>query len=312
MAVAPDGSRVARVDPAQPRRAILYPMSGGTGVPLPVQPLAIAVMVFSPDGNELAVGSESGSLNVYRTSDGAPVQSFTGHAGALHGIAWTGTAASTGLYTIGLDGQLVSWDLSSGPRTIGQSGSDRIVPNRAERFGPLVIGDTQPPNTPNSRRLLYTIDVRTGTYSSWPAGLRDDEGIGQAVSSINARRALVSITGISGQDAGQNRIEIFDLRTHHDVGHLALPTGTAYSVDGLAAAISPDASLRTHRSAGSGSASSRCRQAATCAASACITPTRTAAESRSSPGSSIPLDGWCWAATTPGRTVHPGPSPTQP
>ena len=117
------------------------------------------------------------------------------------------------------------------------------MPNRAERFGSLVIGDTQPPNTSNSHRLLYTIDVRTGAYTSWPAGLRDDEGTGQVVSSLDGRRALVCITGISGKAAGQNHIEIFDLRTHHHLGHLALPAGTAFFVDGLTAAISPDARL---------------------------------------------------------------------
>ncbi len=241
VAISPAGDRIARVDPAQPERAILYPLSGGSGTVLPAQPLSIAVMVFGPDGRQVAVGSESGSLNVYGTSDGVSAQTFAGHAGALHGIGWTGTGAPTGLYTIGLDGQLISWDLSTGPRTITRSGPDRIVPTRAERFGSLVMGHMQPPDTPNSHRLLYTVDVRTGEFTSWPAGLRDDEGIDQAVSSINGRLALVSIAGFSGTDAGRNRIEIFDLRTHRNVGQLALPAGTSYFVDGLNAAISPDA-----------------------------------------------------------------------
>ena len=94
VAVSPDGSQVARADPTQPAEAVLYRVRGDrTGTPLPVQPLGIAVMAFGPDGSELAVASQSGSLNVFGTSDGAPEQSFTGHAGALHGIAWTGTPA---------------------------------------------------------------------------------------------------------------------------------------------------------------------------------------------------------------------------
>jgi hypothetical protein len=74
-----------------------------------------------------------------------------------------------------------------------------------------VIGDVQPPQDTNSHRRLFTMDLDTGSYASWPAGLRDDEGITQIVASADGRRALVSVTGITGARAGYNRIEIFDL-----------------------------------------------------------------------------------------------------
>ena len=122
-----------------------------------------------------------------------------------------------------------------------ETGPDRVPPTRGELFGSLVIGDIQPTDAPNSQTRLYTADLRTGAFTSWPAGLRDDEGIDQIVASIDGRRALVSITAVTGPRAGHNRIEIFDLRSHHDVGRLALPGATAQFVDGLNAAISPDA-----------------------------------------------------------------------
>jgi DNA-binding SARP family transcriptional activator/WD40 repeat protein len=242
LAVSPAGSHVARIDPADPRRALLYPLDGSsTATPLPLQPQGISALRFSPDGTELAVGSYSGSLVTYRTRGGAQIESLAGHAGPLLGLAWAGESAPTGLYSVGLDGQLVSWDLGRGPRTVREMGVAHLPAIRAERFGSLVIGDMQPSNTPNSRRRLFTIDVQTAAFASWPAGLRDDEGIDQIVSSSNGRRALVSITGMAGDHAGQNRVEEFDLRTHENVGHLLFPAGTGHFVDGVAAAISPDA-----------------------------------------------------------------------
>jgi hypothetical protein len=106
-----------------------------------------------------------------------------------------------------------------------------------------VIGDVQPPQDTNSHRRLFTMDLDTGSYASWPAGLRDDEGITQIVASADGRRALVSVTGITGARAGYNRIEIFDLASHRDVGELALPPGTSNFVDGLSAAITPNARI---------------------------------------------------------------------
>lgn len=242
LAVSPDGSGVARVDPAEPRQALLSRLRAGavSDTPLPLQPQGISIMAFAPDGSELALGSFSGSLAVYLTDNGAQVESLAGHAGPLTGAAWSGAAGPTGLYTVGLDSQLVSWDLATGPRTVRESGPDHLAPARAARFGALVIGDAQPPATPNSHRELFTGDLRTGTTASWSAGLHDDEGVTQIVASADGRRGIVSIVGITGKNAGRNRLEIWDLSTHRNIGHLALPPGTGFFVDGLVAAISPD------------------------------------------------------------------------
>jgi WD40 repeat protein len=153
---------------------------------------------------------------------------------------WTGQKTPTGLYSVGLDSQLVSWDLGVGPRTVHESGPDRPDPSHAQQFGALVVGDLQPPVGSNARRELFTADVASGALAVWRAGLHPDEAVSQVVASDDGRIALMSIEVVSGRTAGRNRIEIWDLRAHRDLGRLALPPGTAKFIDGLTGAVSPD------------------------------------------------------------------------
>jgi WD40 repeat protein len=242
LALSPDGAWVARVDPADPLRAAIYRLRGDVqdGIELPSQPQTISALAFAPDGSELALGSESGSLNLYRTSDGDLMASLTGHAGGLHGIAWTGTRSPTGLYTVGLDGQLVSWDLHTGPRTVRENGPDRVPAEYAHAFGSIVAGYAGYLEAGGPTVRIYTLDLRTGRYATWPAGFRDGETSGQLVASDDGRLGLASIIAYQGRNAGQNRIEIVDLRHQRDIGHLALPPGTSYFADSLQSAITPD------------------------------------------------------------------------
>jgi WD40 repeat protein len=239
LAISPNGADIAGADSTDPRRAVIYSFAAKAGARtvLPTQPESITTLRFAPDGSVVAVGSGSGSLAVYRPSDGTLVDTLAGHDGPLMSVAWTGTSAPTGLYSVGLDGQLISWDLRGGPLTVHEAGPDHVPAiNPSAQFGSLVAGYAQPPNTPDSKILAYTLDLRTGRYASWPAGLRDDDASGQIVASTDGRLGLVSILDSSGN----NRIEIVDLRTHSTVGHLALPPGTAHFPDGLEAAASPD------------------------------------------------------------------------
>ena len=191
--------------------------------------------MFSPDRGQLAIGSVAGSLGVYSSPSGAQIAALHGHVNQVNGIVWTGTSAPTGLYTVGQDGQLVSWDLGPQPRTVSQSGPERMAPIRVAQFGALAIGDVQP-GASSASRLLFTVDLRTGAYISWPAGLANDDGVSQIVADADGHRALVSISGSAG-----SRVSIVDLRTHRTVGHLLLPDGVGRLFpDGLSAAISPD------------------------------------------------------------------------
>jgi WD40 repeat protein len=211
--------------------------------PLPVQPGPIVTTRFTPDGAQLAVSTNSGSLAVYRTADGAETHSFAGQAGSIGGIDWTGVSRPAGLYTVGLDGDLVSWDLGSGPRLLAERGPDYPAPKLTDLFGTQIVGMSQVPNTPNSTRRIYTVNARTGDSASWPAGLIDangrTQGMAQITASGNGTYGLADIGGIYGSVAGHNRVEIFDLRAHRDVGHLVLP-GTDFFPDGYFAVPSPD------------------------------------------------------------------------
>jgi WD40 repeat protein len=102
IAVAPDGRAVARVGPADTARVVALPLGRAVarGMTLSPQPAAVNAMAFAPGGAELAVGSVSGSLAVYRAS-GETAVPLAGHSGQVNAIGWTGTTAPTGMFTIG-------------------------------------------------------------------------------------------------------------------------------------------------------------------------------------------------------------------
>jgi DNA-binding SARP family transcriptional activator/WD40 repeat protein len=245
LAITADGSRVARTDPSDPRRALIYEL--GTGRPtvtaLPTQPDQINTMRFAPDGAEIAIGSADGSVAVYRAGDGTQLGSLAGHDGSVTGLTWTGTSSPSGLYSVGLDSELISWDLGSGPRTVHESGPTRPPPTLGSITGSRMIGYAQRSNAPNSTNpmQLFTLDLGTGRYASWSAGFHHDESSGQVVASNDGHLGLVSIQTIpSRAAAAHSHIEIVDMRSHRDLGHLALPPGTSTFPGPLEAAISPD------------------------------------------------------------------------
>jgi DNA-binding SARP family transcriptional activator/WD40 repeat protein len=240
LAISADGSMVARVNPENPNRVTLFDVHAkpAAGTPLPTQAQGVSTMAFSPDGRELSVGSYSGSVAIYQTAGGAQAEAVAGHAGPVLGTAWTGTNAPTGLYTVGLDSELVSWDLNNTSRLVTESGPDVDAP-AAGLSGPFVAGWTQPPNSSNSKLKLISLDTRTGSMSAWPAGFGDHDWANQFVVSSDGSRAVLSIIN----DAGQNRIEIWDMHSHQAVAHLMLPPATASFSFGLFATISPDGNL---------------------------------------------------------------------
>ena len=238
LAVSPDGSHVARIDPDDQRSVAVYGIGAAhvAPVPLPTQEQNVSQVAFSPDGAEIAVGTLAGSVMVYRTVDGTQTDALVGHTGAVSGVTWTGRTTPTGLYSVGLDSQLTSWTLNALPRTMTESGPDIAAPDRGEVFGHFVLGLTPAQgNAPESQEHAYLVNIDNGRRSFWPLGLKDGDYVNQAVASSDGQRGLISVE----TQKGLNRIEIWDLTRQVLVGRLALP-GTAQFPIGLNAAISAD------------------------------------------------------------------------
>jgi WD40 repeat protein len=206
---------------------------------LPAQPEGIETLGFSPDGAQLVIGSIIGSLNTYRTSDGAQLESYAGDVGTVMAVSWSGTTRPTGLYTAGLDSQLASWSIGVGPRLLSQRGPDLEAPDRSELFGHVALGLTPQFSSPATERG-YAVDVRSGRFETWPLHLGNNGSLNQAVASWDGRRALLSIE----DGAGENRIVIWDLVANRQVGQLHLPDDAPRVFDkGMDAGISPNGAL---------------------------------------------------------------------
>jgi DNA-binding SARP family transcriptional activator/WD40 repeat protein len=237
--LSPDGSRLARIDPLDPRIVSVYRVGvpNDLGRQLPTQEQFVGRVAFSPDGAELAIGTEGGAVTVYHSADGTQLAALAGHVGPVHGIAWTGSTAPTGLYTVGLDSELISWNVGSLPHGMTESGPAVAAPDRGETFGHFVLGVTPTQGAgPMSQERGYLVDLDTGRRTSWLLGLHDDDYINQAVVSFDGKRALFSVEN----GTGDNRIQIWDLSRPAQTGQLQLPSGTAHFEIGLNAAISPD------------------------------------------------------------------------
>jgi WD40 repeat protein len=76
------------------------------------QPGTITALAFAPDGMRIAVGTETGMVNVYTVADGKLLASLPGAEGALFALAFT--PDSKRLATGGLDGRVRLYDLPAG------------------------------------------------------------------------------------------------------------------------------------------------------------------------------------------------------
>ena len=169
LAISPDGSHVARIDPADPRSVSVYrdADSSAARLTLPTQQQSVANLSFSPGGADLAVGTYGGTVAVYRSADGTQAEALSGHTGPVLGIAWTGASTPSGLYTVGLDSQLVSWNVTALPRVVTESGPDVAAADRGETFGHFVLGLTPAQGSvAESGESGYLIDLTTGAHPS--------------------------------------------------------------------------------------------------------------------------------------------------
>ena len=99
------------------------------------QPAPITVLAFSPDGNTIAVGSETGVVNLYNATDGKLMETLRGHKGVLYAVAFRPDGKQIAIG--GFDGQVRLYDLPSGalaksfvPVPLGKAGAKAV----AERY----------------------------------------------------------------------------------------------------------------------------------------------------------------------------------
>ncbi len=76
------------------------------------QPGTITSLAFSPDGILVAIGSETGMVNVYTAADGKRIAALPGAEGALYALTFT--PDSKRLATGGFDGRVRLYDLPGG------------------------------------------------------------------------------------------------------------------------------------------------------------------------------------------------------
>ncbi|MCH2182401.1 MAG: WD40 repeat domain-containing protein [Mariniblastus sp.] len=83
---------------------------------------------FSPDGNRLAVGggnpAEEGSVEIFSWPDYRSLTKLSGHDDSVLAIEWAGPQQ---LVSVGLDRQVISWDLSRGEPQATLQGHSRGV-----------------------------------------------------------------------------------------------------------------------------------------------------------------------------------------
>ena len=231
--MSPDGRRVAFVGPgddAPPRVVRVSALRSGATV-LARSLDNVVSLRFNAAGTNLAVGSAGGALNVYRVSDGQPVAALAGQSGSILGTAWS---SSGGLYTDGLDSQVVSWDVSATPRLLHLRGRTVPTADFAVQSGQHVLGVyPQQGFGPPAQERMYSFSLADGTVRSWPLQLGGHDYVTQVTGTPDGTRAIVSIEG-----AHSNRWQVWDLRRGVVLHTVAALPGDDNAL-GLSAAIDP-------------------------------------------------------------------------
>lgn len=196
---------------------------------------AVDVAAYSVDGRSLAVGYDSGAVDVYQTS-GELREQTAGTTAAVQGLCWSGVTSNKGLYTGGLDAQVISWDVHSG---------NRLLQAETAPEPPLDLGDSSrtsfvslsPPqgNTAESQEQLVTVDLATHRRRAWPLRLHDDESVGQISVARDRPVALIAVV----EPNRTFRYDVWDLTLGRRVGSFAA-TSKASPHQSFGGVVAPD------------------------------------------------------------------------
>jgi WD40 repeat protein len=197
---------------------------------------------FSPDGAELVVGTNAGSLGIYAAATGERLATLPGSAGAVVASAWARTADGEALYTAGLDSELVRWDVTGDARIRSDiPGSTLPPPNDTGQYGNTVVGDGPIEdgtysNAGGPGERAWVLDLRSRRMRTWPLGLSRGSYVFGASATTDGELGLFTIWE---QKSNRSQAWIVDLRTGHRIGRLALPPASnGYS--GYSGVIAPN------------------------------------------------------------------------
>lgn len=112
--LAPDGGRLAVVDPERTTASVRDRDTGEIILKLSGHAAPIRVLDWSPDGRLIATASEDGTARLWDASSGAAVRTISRHGGGLFSVRFGHDGAQ--LVTLGFDGAAYVWDTASGAR----------------------------------------------------------------------------------------------------------------------------------------------------------------------------------------------------
>ncbi len=213
LALSPDGSRLVYADPSRtrvPRELLTRALSAAPleGDPMPQD---TGMFVFAADGSRLAAVDSVGTV---RLLDPQYLQTLTDHTGPAVPVtdaAWLPHGDLTELLTVGLDSQLVSWDLSPLPRnvTLGHT----VIEGHGDQglYGTSVVGTSGDPGAP---QLIYRQDLHTGAMVSWPLADSPGEQGEWLLADADGSRAVQTLyydAVLDGQHTPAMHLVVYDL-----------------------------------------------------------------------------------------------------
>jgi WD40 repeat protein len=96
----------------------------------------ISAIAFNPDGQTLATGDLQAGIILHETRSGAQILELeSSHRGAIAGLAFN--LEGDTLFSIGVDGQIILWDVAANSPTFGQPYGPPIVGPQLRNFPPI-------------------------------------------------------------------------------------------------------------------------------------------------------------------------------
>lgn len=236
-ALSADDRHVAVAPSQHPTTVTVLDVAGPTSSTTGDTGGAVSSLAFAPGGGPLAAGTEAGGVIVYGV-DGAVAERTAGESAPVRGIAWSGSGGATGLFTAGLDEQVVSWDVRQRDRllALGAAVDPGLSLGIATSRSVVTLS---PPlfSVPSHEEQLATLDDTTGAVVRWPLGLRDDEQVAELSPDAQRRRVVVTVL-LPNRSV---RCDVWDVASRTRVASV-VPTRTSSRHQAYGAALSPDGS----------------------------------------------------------------------